>query len=302
MKGFIAAARAPGLLHDFGKYSTEFQELIRGQRKRAEHSGYGAALAGEAKAWEIAFAIAGHHAGIPDYTGGLRERVKQWREASIALKQNAIGDCPELDVALAGSSGARRDVDLRTRMLFSCLVDADRLDTGGFSAQQAPLGAAARLDALTRAISARAAQVSDGAVKTTRLLVLESSIKGAEMQNGEIFSLTVPTGGGKTFASMAFALRRAALFPERYRRIIVVIPYLSIIEQNAQAFADALGHEGILEHHSGSITRLKERDSETYAKDEEPEGGYERPGLAPPSENWDAPIVVTISVRFFDGE
>jgi len=296
---FIEAARAAGLLHDFGKYSQEFQELIRGKRKRAEHSGHGASLAAESKAWEIAFAIAGHHAGIPNFTGGLRERVKQWAEAALALKATAAADCPELEIALAGSSGPKRDVDLRTRMLFSCLVDADRLDTGGFEVQQAPLAAAERLHRLKSAIANRAAGIPEGAVKSARRKVLDSCLIAAEAPGG-IFSLTVPTGGGKTFSSMAFALRRAALFPELYRRIIVVIPYLSIIEQNAQAFIEALGAGCILEHHSGNVNRLKPRDSETYTNVESQEGEYEHPGSAPPMENWDAPIIVTTSVRFFE--
>ena len=115
--------------------------------------------------------------------------------------------------------------------------------------------------------------------------MLEACLEAAAVP-GDMFSLTVPTGGGKTFAGMAFALRRAVLRPE-IRRVIVVIPFLSILEQNARAYRDALGG-GILEHHSGAFGNDMGEDS------------YTRPGRRVAEENWDAPIVITTSVRFFE--
>ena len=85
-----------------------------------------------------------------------------------------------------------------------------------------------------------------------RAKVLEDCLNAASAQQ-RLFSLSVPTGGGKTLAAMAFALRRAVLYPERFRRVIVVIPYLSIIEQNAKVYARVFGRDALLEHHSGSI-------------------------------------------------
>ena len=121
---------------------------------------------------------------------------------------------------------------------------------------------------------------------STPRAVLEAC-RAAAGRSGNLFSLTVPTGGAKTLASMAFALERARIFPD-LRRIIVVIPYLSIIEQNAQVFVDALGRDAILEHHSG----------DTDARDDEE--AYENPHQRNAAENWDAPIIVTTSVRFFE--
>jgi CRISPR-associated endonuclease/helicase Cas3 len=125
----------------------------------------------------------------------------------------------------------------------------------------------------------------DGPVKRARADVLEACLAAA-CRSGPLFSLTVPTGGAKTLASMAFALRRAELFPEQVRRIIVVIPFLSIIEQNANVYRQAMGDRAVLEHHSG-IWDTDENDR-----------AYEHPLKRLAIENWSAPVIVTTSVRF----
>ena len=290
---FHFAARTAGLLHDLGKYTSEFQHKIRGEASlRAPHSAHGAAIARKAKALEAAYAIAGHHAGLPNPKGGragLWERTNEVGGALDDLWRTAVLDCPDLSEcrkpALA-FSGNLANFDVRTRMLFSCLVDADRMDSSGDCQSGASLSAASRLDRLLAFIDQRALQVPDGPVKRARMRVLEAC-RAAAGRSGNIFSLTVPTGGAKTLASMAFALQRALAFPD-LRRIIVVIPYLSIIEQNAQVFIDALGRDAVLEHHSGDVDT---RDDENL---------YENPHKRRATENWDAPIIVTTSVRFFE--
>ena len=290
---FHQAARAAGLLHDLGKYTPEFQDKIRGApHLKAPHSAHGAAVARDAKVLEAAFAIAGHHAGLPNPKGGtpcLWERTEAVARALADLWPVAVKDCPELSLCrdLRPPSPAATDAfDVRTRMLFSCLVDADRIDSSGDYRSGASLDAASRLDRLLAFVAERAAKVPEGPVKRARMAVLEAC-RSAAARASNLFSLTVPTGGAKTLSSMAFALQRALAFPN-IRRVIVVIPYLSIIEQNAQVFVDALGPGAILEHHSG----------DTEARDDE--DAYENPARRRATENWDAPIIVTTSVRFFE--
>jgi len=200
--------------------------------------------------------------------------------------------------------GARKArFDLFARMLFSCLVDADRLDSGGRTPLQGELRAAERLNTLLQHIAALQNGSPEGLVKQMRAKVLEGCLNAASSQQ-RLFSLSVPTGGGKTLAAMAFALRRAALYPERFRRVIVVIPYLSIIEQNAQVYSRVFGQDALLEHHSGSIQKLIKLDEDHFIpatdKDEEEEKRFQETGLRPETENWDAPLIVTTSVRFFE--
>jgi CRISPR-associated endonuclease/helicase Cas3 len=290
--GFHMTAKATGLLHDLGKYTEEFQKKIRGATLQAPHSAYGAAIARRAKAIEAAFSISGHHAGLPNPKGGrggLWERTREVDGMLDCLWRTAVNDCPELSECgelLRASAADMKGFDLRTRMLFSCLVDADRIDSSGDSQTGGPLSAASRLDQLLFFIGQRAAKVPDGPVKRARMEVLDAC-RTAACRSGNIFSLTVPTGGAKTLSSMAFALQRAVAFPE-LRRIIVVIPYLSIIEQNAQVFIDALGGDAILEHHSGDTDSTDGEDA------------YENPHKRRATENWDVPIIVTTSVRFFE--
>ena len=294
----VRRARALGLLHDVGKYTGNFQRLLRGEVKKAPHSVYGAALAWErGGAPDVGLAIGGHHGGMAD-PASLRERMVTIRPELEALRAAAIADCPELNECfdevegpLGHPIGNPLQVECSTRILFSCLIDADRLDTathfGTEMSSPVPLNAGERLQGVLRQAAERARQMTEGSVKSARAAVLEACLD-ASTRKGPLFSLTVPTGGGKTLASMAFALRRAQLFPERYRRILVVIPFLSIIEQNAGVYRDALGSDAILEHHSG-IWRSDD-DDEVYS----------HPAYRLATENWNVPIVVTTSVRFFE--
>lgn len=292
LPAFAKRARACGLLHDLGKYTNDFQKLLRGEVKKAPHSIFGAAAAAlRAKAVDVGFAIAGHHAGMPD-RGILRERVEGAEAVMAECLDVGLSDCPELAAALELPPLTMKDpfeLDVSCRMLLSCLVDADRLNTaahaGEVRAAAPPLDPGVRLERLLAAIETRAAAMAEGAVKRARRDVLDACLAAAGSAGG-VYSLTVPTGGGKTFAGMAFALRRAVLKAD-IRRVIVVIPFLSILEQNARAYHEALG-EGILEHHSGAFGC------------EDAEETYTFPVQRVAEENWDAPIVVTTSVRFFE--
>ncbi len=292
-----------GLLHDYGKYTDCFQNMIRTETGKCPHAIHGAAMAfTRLSATHIASAIAGHHAGMPD-CGQLRDKVTPKQTEAVALLERAAIDLPMLGRLLENAPPKLENLgqrfDLLTRMLLSCLVDADRLDTAGRAAVQAPLEAQDHLNVLLAHVDQLAKGSSEGAVKTARREVLEDCLRAASWAD-QILSLSVPTGGGKTLSAMAFALQRAALSPERYRRIIVVIPYLSIIEQNAQVYAKVFGADSILEHHSGSFARLERQDKEHFRLALDEAENYQGPSHRPETENWDAPLIVTTSVRFFE--
>ena len=314
-------ANLSGLLHDFGKYSDAFQKMLATGRGKPQHSIHGALLAevGAAEApvkpglHTVAAAIAGHHAGLADWNTHLQEQLKQreYRAETNSLVQRACADFPELKCIISdlsnrqdASPGARcARYDLFVRMLFSCLVDADRLDSAGRPLLQEQLRADERLKTLLHHLDGLQERSPDGPVKQMRAQVLQDCLNAASKQQ-RLFSLSVPTGGGKTLAAMAFALLRAELYPERFRRVIVVIPYLSIIEQNAEVYARVFGKDALLEHHSGSIQKLIKHDEDHFIPATGTEGEEERQfqetGLRPETENWDAPLIVTTSVRFFE--
>lgn len=304
-------ARWAGLLHDLGKYSEIFQAKLAAPHSRevVEHSGHGAALAAKHGALEVAFAVAGHHAGLRNrntlagllkrderHASGARNlfcQAKKLFTDKAALEIEEFGADLPASIRTSDLNDPLR-VDLRTRMLFSCLIDADRLDAG--RAEDPDLSGLRRssfpsfspsefLAALLSHV--RTLNGDDSAVHRVRRSVLDDCLKQAELPPG-LFSLTVPTGGGKTLASLAFALRHAA--SHRLDRIIVVIPYLSIIEQTAEVFRTALGKGVVLEHHSGI--------QEEQEDDESPSPSVVARRLA--TENWDAPVIVTTSVQFFE--
>lgn len=175
-----------------------------------------------------------------------------------------------------------------TRMLFSCLVDGDYLDTEAFMSD----GKVFRpeydtLEVLLKRLEKHIAPWQNPAtpLNRSRTAILQECLSGASKERG-LFSLTVPTGGGKTIASLAFALRHAV---ERgLQRVIYVIPYTSIIEQNAGVFRKILGDSNVLEHHSGVLF------------DSDEDIPLEKRRLALAAENWDAPVIVTTAVQFFE--
>ncbi len=301
-------ARLAGQWHDLGKYRPRFQEYIRqvtgfealdahieNKPGRSPHSTAGALLACDTFKTAgriLAYLIAGHHAGLDDWHSGLNERLMlpasrdELEEALATNPPAAILDPgvfkPDLRAIPGGSAGFA----LWVRMLFSCLVDADFLDT---EAYMDPAKAAGRegwpdmatlLKQFDRHMADLAAQAAATQVNKLRADVLaQCRAKAAEAPG--LFSLTVPTGGGKTLSSLAFALEHANKHGKR--RVIHVIPYTSIIEQTADIFR-GIFNEAVIEHHSNA--------------EADPARENHQSRLA--CENWDAPIVVTTNVQFFE--
>ena len=296
-------AKLAGLWHDLGKYRPAFQRYIRGASGydahietapgKVDHSTAGALYAVERMKGVgriLAYLIAGHHAGLPDWqsaampASSLAHRLKQADLLADALAQSPSADI--LNAPLPTSNpGSERNHALWIRLLFSCLVDADFLDTEQFMSPE-KAGWRGQYSALTELeprfdahMAALAARADDTPVNRMRAAVLERCRNAAEQAPG-LFSLTVPTGGGKTLASLAFALRHARRHGKR--RILYVIPYTSIIEQTADVFRSVFGADAVLEHHSNL-----DSDRETP-----------RSRLA--CENWDASLMVTTNVQFFE--
>lgn len=309
-----------GLWHDLGKYQKSFQAKLLGQQATVEHSGLGAAFAfrsyGES-AIPLAFAIMGHHAGLANlqtsgagFPSPLQERLKdneRLLDGTLPSIPPSLVNLPIPDLPqwLANqkvddhSSQAifRRRTEFWTRFLFSALVDADRLDTEEFNdpASSARRGSfpslgtlRQRLDAyIDQKISFLTADERESPVNTARARFLAACRLNSQGRPG-FYSLTVPTGGGKTLSAMSFALRHAE--HNSMRRVIVVIPYTSIIEQNAREYRNALGMENVVEHHSGvdPIEQESVHGEETARR------------LELACENWDAPVIVTTGVQFLE--
>jgi len=304
-------AELAGRWHDLGKYKQDFQNYIRNrsgyERDEAEEGGPGKVdhtAAGAIHAVDrfgphgrvLAYLIAGHHSGLPDWIkeegtsgGALSERLDQ----RVHLEQ-ALAGCPPPHV-LEGQApttlpvGRRlpstEHVHLWVRMLFSCLVDADFLDTEAFMDPSRPvergsrhtlLSLKRRYDAFVENLQTSA---SDTPLNRIRRRILDECRRGASQPQG-MFSLTVPTGGGKTLASLGFALDHALL--QNKRRVIIAIPYTSIIEQTAEVLRSVCGDDAVVEHHSNL----------------DPDRETQRSKLA--TENWDAPIIVTTNVQLFE--
>ncbi|WP_244592234.1 CRISPR-associated endonuclease Cas3'' [Azospirillum palustre] len=307
-------ARAMGGLHDIGKARDAFQSYIRGQGPSVDHSTAGAVI-GERKyplpfGRMMAYGIAGHHAGLAngDIAGGGLSSLKDRLAAGAATPLPESCLTPYLDiappeVALAApvlSEGFTHEFSAAflTRMLFSCLVDADRLETERFYADlhEEPVerGCPLTVADLRDRLNAHLAQFDGrtGAVDSLRAEVLAAVRARADDEPG-LFSLTVPTGGGKTLSSLAFALDHAVR--HGLRRVIYVIPFTSVVEQTAAVFRDALGSDdAVLEHHSG----FDFGPADSGAPDEEGRDGARKLRLA--AENWDRPVVVTTAVQFFE--
>ncbi len=301
--------RLAGRLHDIGKLSPEFQDYIAGRRTSGgDHSSAGARVALDRYGphfGKILFAIiAAHHSGLADGEDLVRrmEAAKRlvpfgWQDHTGPLPEPA--ELARVPLPAGGPKGFARSFLIR--MLFSCLVDADFIATERFYAeaagQEVERGGHADLsilrDRLRTYMAAKRAGVDPTPLNTLRSSILDHALDKAALSPG-LFSLTVPTGGGKTLASLSFALEHAVR--HGLRRVIYVIPYTSIVEQTADVFQQALGSSGdILEHHA-SFDWEKAR-SQRVADDEAPDVLTK---LQRAAENWDVPIIVTTAVQFFE--
>jgi CRISPR-associated endonuclease/helicase Cas3 len=302
-----------GLWHDLGKYRVGFQRYLR-QSDNPENAHIEGKVGGREKThsaagalWAIqqlnkpnqpygnilAYLIAGHHAGLDDWDGGLNQRL-QSDDSKLELKEALEANPPANVLAhndlFAQIPGGPAGFSLWVRLLFSCLVDADFLDTEAHFDADKP----ARRDgfpsldqmrvALDTHMVAKAASAAPSDVNTLRADILRQCRDKAALAAG-FFSLTVPTGGGKTLSSLTFALKHAQTHGKR--RVIYAIPYTSIIEQTADVFRGvfkSLGDDVLIEHHSQADAA--DRDETARSR------------LA--CENWDAPLVVTTNVQLFE--
>jgi CRISPR-associated endonuclease/helicase Cas3 len=331
-KAFDASdwAHLIGLLHDLGKYSEAFQQRLLGSSARADHSTAGAKVLTEhlAKAMGpqgagfaklMAFAIAGHHAGLANGTEAgndratLTSRISKtfgqdlpaldpvW-QTEILLPQSVR--LPQLKPHRPATKYANFGLAFFTRMLFSCLIDADRIDTENHARLTIGLKPLAStyptIDLLQIEVCRYLGRLSMAAAGTEVNQLRQEVLRYARSQSPldpGFFSLTVPTGGGKTLTSLAFALDHAKA--HRLRRLIYVIPFTSIIEQTAGVFREALGEyqSAVLEHHS-AFDRDKlpgELEKSSLARRVD-----HRDKLRIAMDSWDAPIVVTTAVQFFE--
>ena len=286
-----------GMLHDIGKYSEAFQRRIRGSEERVDHATAGAQLC-----WSLtglyqflSYCIAGHHAGLPN-TGSVSDTGDRSSLYGRLAKHVPAYDSYKSEISIPKLSipslqpGSFEEpgffFSFLIRMLFSCLVDADYLDTERFmqGGQTIRTGGDPirilyeRLENYTAKWKQNTDPSSINGRRTEILLNCQSNGRDAQ----GLFRLTVPTGGGKTIASLAFALEHA--LTHHLERIIFVIPYTSIIEQNAAVFAEILGRKNVLEDHCNV----------------DYESSEELKPMQLAAENWDKPVIVTTNVQFFE--
>jgi CRISPR-associated endonuclease/helicase Cas3 len=313
-----------GRCHDLGKLSDEFQLYLHNAGgasvdagiedesttgKRVDHSTFGARFvaenAGKVFGQILAFCIAGHHTGLPDETSSddatqrstLRHKLDPVKY-SIPCVSGPKTALPTLTLPLKPTVAGRDDAPFQlaffTRMLFSCLIDADRTRTEEFcdpvaSAERSRLAAehsrpslAALKDQLDASLRNMQQDATPTDVNHQRTIVLEDCRGAADLQPG-FFSLNVPTGGGKTLSSLAFALGHA--LKHNLRRVVVAIPFTSIIEQTADVYRAALGQfaaSGLVEHHT-NLQPVRDTRSNQLG-----------------TENWDAPLIVTTNVQLLE--
>lgn len=304
------AAALAGQLHDLGKYDPAFDARLRGEGGRVDHSTAGGAIlkacaqtqAERSAADLLSYAILGHHAGLPDRRGPggatVDARLNGFNSAHLdptwetEVSFSLDGVIEECLGRIEGASPehAAFDLSIAVRMIFSCLVDADFRDTEAFYAKIEtrridrawPRLRDIRTDLVARFDTYMHARPREGDVNELRRDILQYVRARAALPPG-LFTLTVPTGGGKTLASLGFALDHAA---QGHRRIIYAIPFTSVIDQTAEVFRDVLGAEHVLEHHSA------------IDEEERPREGRDKLRLA--MEDWAAPVVVTTNVQLFE--
>ncbi|MGI6233371.1 MAG: CRISPR-associated helicase Cas3', partial [Prevotella sp.] len=297
-----------GLWHDIGKYSEKFQSHIRASSGlepslhdpgKIDHATAGGLLAKEMleqMCLPIAYCIVGHHSGLMDYIGDGRGNLQFHLSSQVQHYLDEVRKClpdkwdiPELPIPKFDKDTGIKAWHLWIRMLFSCLVDADWLDTEKFMKpdQYAARGRYKTLEQLKPLLDQYLSELANKAPKTKVNDIradIQSECREAASWSQGIYSLTVPTGGGKTLSSLVWAFGHA--MKHGLRRIIIAIPYTSIVTQTADTLRKIFGTGNVVEHHS-------------YADfDHLPDEMRRKMKLA--TENWDAPIIVTTNVQLFE--
>lgn len=315
--GLEKAAFTAGLFHDLGKYAEAFQKRLNGAEIRVDHSTAGAVVLRDRTsgmdadvAQLIAYAILGHHAGLPDkqneFGHCVRRRLEEFQGRlnpawEREIQANLTGLMPPELLRQLSARKSREDacfdLSVVTRFLFSCLVDADFRNTEAYYAKleglqpdrEWPLLQDLLPDFTARFDAHMAKLASDSDLGRLRGEILAHVRSGARMEPG-FFTLNVPTGGGKTLASLGFALAHARL--HGHSRIIYAIPFTSIIDQTAAIFREVLGEYHVLEHHSAI--------EDDAAARRDPDALTGRAKLRLAMEDWAAPVVVTTNVQLFE--
>ncbi len=306
-------ARIAAFAHDIGKFSREFQKRLEGSKTPVDHSTAGAkelvrifkGTPQEAIATLMAYCIVGHHTGLPNFgdpsdvpgdgtlMARLKTEVKSYEayQSELDLESETL---PQLNIHINPKYNWF-SIAFYTRMAYSALVDADFQETETTVRGAMPRGGHKSIPELCDIFNQYCQKYAHPVreIDCKRTETLNECIHHAADDQG-FFSLTVPTGGGKTLASMAFALNHAK--KHHLKRIIYVIPFTTIIEQNAAVFKEILGEENVLEHHSNFDWEKERQKGEN--PDDQTNSAYAKLKLA--SENWDIPIVVTTNVQFFE--
>jgi CRISPR-associated helicase Cas3/CRISPR-associated endonuclease Cas3-HD len=322
-----------GLLHDLGKYSDIFTKRLNGEVSSLDHWSMGALATLHTfrdKGIAAALAIQGHHVGLQEGLGSSIHSQMDLSMLSDPASHPQQLKLTESDWKLLldrfvkdGFSLPRPPIDshydlkaltvasmLDARMLFSALVDADYIETEAhfdgksdgtklYRPEGPLLNAEQALEIVTKHLAEleHTAKSSED-VKKMRKQLFDACLLSAAKRKG-IFTLTAPTGAGKTLAMLAFALKHAVVHP-KIRRIVMVVPFLNIIDQTAKVYRELLkphfGSHYILEHHSlaDGMSRAQAAGND---RDNEEEARRTASLLA---ENWDAPVVITTSVQFFE--
>jgi CRISPR-associated endonuclease/helicase Cas3 len=301
----VQFARYAGLLHDIGKYDPAFQQyLLNAERnptkrlKGPDHKGAGTVVAYQTDMEGLlAFLISGHHGGLPSLSALksiIREHLtRQATQDAIVTAKNTIPELQALPKQFVPAHiRSELEKEFLARMVFSALVDADFLDT------EQHFNAGRRLERdnvwtlrelwlqFATWYHQKFATISPSTLNTIRAEVYRHCLSAAKQTPG-FFRLTVPTGGGKTLASLAFALQHAQKYG--HKRIIYAIPHTSIIDQAAGVFRAIFADEqALIEHHSDI----------TPQDPEHPTGADIRRRLV--AENWDAPLILTTTVQLFE--
>jgi CRISPR-associated endonuclease/helicase Cas3 len=289
-----------GILHDAGKFQDAFQLYLKaGGGRKIPHAVFGALIARQEykKYLPLPFAIDGHHSGLPDvaeiktHFQEIEDGVTEINVVHRRWKEDVekFLTAPSIEPSIINLPSDKYELELVTRYLFSALTDADWLDTErhfDHTRREARISLTLDYDAMVHQLKEFFSTLpTDGPINKLRTEARETAASHAQDNIG-FYSLTLPTGLGKTLTSIYWALLHAK--HHQLHRIIIVLPFINIIDQTAALLKHIFGEELVLEHHSGIL-------DESEVSEEQ---GNSPKRLA--CENWDYPVIITTSVQFFE--